>query len=85
MTKRRRRWKRAKAPPERRREPSYMQIMRIVDGAVADAILAHPRYFVSNQAIGDARRSIVKRVTGSLVGYLAQKAKRGASGNLAGR
>ena len=76
---RRQRWKRAKVPPQKRAPGGYSQIWRIVDGAVADCILHHREYFGSNQQVGDARRSIVKRVTGSIIGYLEQS-RRGASG-----
>ncbi len=75
----RRPWKRAKVPPQKRAPGGYSQIWRIVDGAVADCILHHREYFGSNQQVGDARRSIVKRVTGSIIGYLEQS-RRGASG-----
>ena len=74
----RQRWKRAKVPLQKPRG-RYVQIWRIVDGAVADCILHHREYFGSNQQVGDARRSIVKRVTGSIIGYLEQS-RRGASG-----
>jgi hypothetical protein len=76
---RRRQWKRAVPPPQKRGTGNFVQVWRIVDGAVADAIRAHPEYFRTNQNRADARRSIVKRVTGSIMGYLAE-ARRGVSG-----
>jgi hypothetical protein len=80
----RRKWKRTKPPPQKRAVSRYSQVTRIVDGAISDAMRSHPDYFV-REKIGDARRSIVKRVTGSLIGYLAEStAKRGRSGQSTG-
>lgn len=77
--------KRTKAPLHKRHRQAYRQIYRVVDGAVADAILQHPEFF----ALGRQRNasiSIVKRVAGAVCGYLDQRAssaegsKRGRSG-----
>lgn len=54
------------------------QLWRIVDGGVRDALHAHPEYLT---AAGRkwARRSITKRVTGSILGYVEQSTQ-GRSG-----
>lgn len=58
--------------------PSYRQLWRAVDGAVATAMEAHPDYF-SERGLVKARAAIVKRVTGALNGYVEQST-RGRSG-----
>lgn len=57
---------------------AYRQLWRVVDGAVADALAAHPDYLTKKGEIS-ARASIVKRVTGAVLGYAEQSA-RGRSG-----
>jgi hypothetical protein len=59
--------------------PSYRQFWRIVDGAVATAMEAHPHYF-TDRGLEKARTAIVKRVTGALNGYVEQST-RGRSGS----
>jgi len=54
------------------------QLRRVVDGAIRDCLNQHPEYFTRCGA-KNARRSILKRVVGSLTGYAAQAA-RGRSG-----
>jgi hypothetical protein len=56
----------------------YRQIWRIVDGAVFDALYTHQEY-LTEKGRQSARSSIVKRVTGSVVGYVEQST-RGRSG-----
>lgn len=58
--------------------PDYHQLWRIIDGAVYDAFKAHPEYLEHGRE-KDARQSIVKRVTGAILGYAAQ-AVEGRSG-----
>jgi hypothetical protein len=56
------------------------QIWRVVDGAVLDAFKNHPDYLTHKGSRNQtARRSVVKRVTGSVLSYLVQ-AKWGRSG-----
>lgn len=57
----------------------YRQLWRIVDGAVAAAFDAHPNY-LTDVGRRSARASIVKRVTGSVLGYAEQVSARGRSG-----
>lgn len=56
-----------------RDEAAYQQLWRIVDGAVRDALKMHPDYLTRKGWSGSAaRRSIVKRVTGSVMGFVEQ-------------
>lgn len=50
----------------------YDQIWRIVDGAVRDTYRTHPEYLKGYHSERIIRTSIVKRVTGTLMGYGAQ-------------
>lgn len=53
------------------------QVWKIVDGAVMDAFTNHPDYLTHKGSKGHtARRSIAKRVTGSVMSFLEQS-KRG--------
>ena len=52
--------------------PFERQINRVVDGAVRDAITSHPDFFALGASFR-ARRSIVKRVTGAVNGYLVER------------
>ena len=61
------------------RGTSYNQLWRIVDGAVADAFHQHPDYINPSVPLRKIRGAIVKRVTGSLSGYVAEATK-GRSG-----
>ncbi|WP_119167095.1 globin family protein [Algihabitans albus] len=74
-----------KRRPRRCRPPegqtaAYRQLWRIVDGAVRATFEAHPEY-LTPAGRARARRSIVKRVTGQLLGYAVQtaQARSGAS------
>jgi len=58
-------------PPKGSR--SYRQLWRVVDGAVIDALKHHPDYIRAGKT-RSARESIVKRVTGAVLGYAAQAA-----------
>lgn len=49
----------------------YLAIWRIIDGAVYDALSKHPDY-LTEKGERDARRSIVKRVTGSIYNSFAE-------------
>jgi len=57
---------------------AYRQLWRVVDGAVFDALYSHPDY-LTEKGMHAARASIVKRVTGSVMGFAEQSA-RGRSG-----
>jgi len=61
------------------RSAAYRQLWRVVDGAVADAMKQHPDYY-TNSGTRKARASIVKRVTGAVMGYAEQSAQ-GRSGS----
>lgn len=60
--------------PEKPGDPTYRQIWRVVDGAVASALAARPEYVAPGKKTRTVRNSIVKRVTGALHGYAAQSA-----------
>lgn len=49
--------------------PEYRQVWRVVDGAVRSAFDAHPDYVPTGKRLRTVRNSIVKRVTGALIGY----------------
>lgn len=59
---------------QKRPSAAYGQLWRIVDGAVADALKAHPDY-LTDKGTRSARSSIVKRVTGAVIGYAGETAK----------
>ncbi len=48
---------------------AYRQLWRIVDGAVADAFLAHPDYLSNSAHERTVRASLNKRVVGAVLGY----------------
>ena len=54
---------------------AYAQLWRVADGAVRDALRKHPDY-LTPKGQRSARRSIVKRVTGTVLGFALQEAKR---------
>lgn len=56
--------------PVRIGDPVYRQVWRIVDGAVRDAFGTHPGYVPPGLRERTVRHSIVKRVTGALLGYV---------------
>lgn len=56
------------------RSAAYSQLWRIVDGAVVDALKNHEDYFTSKGRIS-VRPSVVKRVTGTVLGFAEQSAK----------
>ncbi len=62
-------------------KPSYQtgfnhQIWRVIDGAIRDAFTHHPDYLTEKGTKwATARRSIAKRVTGSVLSYLEQSRK----------
>lgn len=60
--------------PEKPGSPDYRQIWRVVDGAVASALDAHPNYVAPGKKLRTVRNSIVKRVTGAIIGYAEQSA-----------
>ena len=77
----RERWKRYKPP--KLHDDIYAQLVRLVDGAVRDALANHPEY-LTKVGQRNARPSIIKRVTGTLWGYgkeasFAAQAARGRS------
>jgi len=55
----------------------YRQLWRVIDGALACALKHHPDYI----RVGErkARDALVKRITGAVNGYLAEKTRSGAS------
>lgn len=61
-------------PPKWGRD--YRSVHRLVDGAVRGTFIAHPEYLTEkgNQFFA-ARRSLVKRVTGAVLGFAKEKAK----------
>lgn len=65
-----------KPPKEKRDDPLYAAIWRIVDLGVAQAFADHPDY-LTRHGHDAARESINKRVTGALYGIakLAKKVK----------
>lgn len=52
----------------------YHRLWRVVDGAVRDALMAHPNY-LTEHGHQSARNSIVKRVTGSVVSFAKAKSQ----------
>lgn len=59
---------------------AYRQLWRIVDGAVRSALETHPDYLTEKgRRTATARRLIVKRVVGAVMGYAEQSAQ-GRSG-----
>lgn len=65
---------RNKVPPQKTKS-LYRKIWRLADGAVMDTLRAHPEYFTERGRGKIARMSIVKRVTGSVMGFAEQSAK----------
>jgi hypothetical protein len=56
---------------------AYSKLWRMVDGAVRDALTSHPEYLTSRgMHANSARRSIVKRVTGTLMGFVVEDGRR---------
>ncbi|MGF3025592.1 hypothetical protein ACQVP2_22540 [Methylobacterium aquaticum] len=55
--------------------PGYRQIWRMVDGAVRQALDAHPEYLAPEARVRTVCNSIVKRVTGAIHGHAAQAAR----------
>lgn len=58
-----------------KRGGAYIQLWGVVDGAVADAFNRHPDY-LTEKGLRDAPLSIVKRVTGTVLGFALQEAQR---------
>ena len=67
--------------PYKKTSPTYRQIWRIVDGALADTLNIHDDYFrhLRPRRRDHIRSSIVKRITGQVHGYLSETEK-GRSG-----
>ena len=59
-------------PEKRPVTPTYRQVWRVVDGAVALALSAHPEYIAPGKNPRTVRNSIVKRVVGAILGYSEQ-------------
>jgi hypothetical protein len=55
--------------------PSYRRVWRIVDGAVQQALDAHPEYIAKDANIRAVRISINKRVAGAVAAALAAGAR----------
>lgn len=56
------------------RSAAYAELWGVVDGAVADAFNTHPDY-LTPKGQRSARTSVVKRVTGTVMGFAVQAAK----------
>lgn len=71
----RKKW-RSKPPPQKK-TALYYKIWRLADGAIQDTYKHHPEYFSKEIKGGwkSARMSIVKRVTGAIVGSAEQSAR----------
>lgn len=73
----RERWKRARM--EKRPDEIYVQLWKLVGGAVRDTFATHPEY-LTEAGRRAAERSITKRVTGTLHGYATQVARGRSAG-----
>lgn len=73
----RERWKRARM--EKRPDEIYVQLWKLVGGAVRDTFASHPEY-LTEAGRRAAERSITKRVTGTLHGYATQVARGRSAG-----
>jgi hypothetical protein len=59
----------------------YRAIWRVVDGAVRNAFDMHPDYLTEKGLkYSMARMSVVKRVTGAILGFTAERQKKARSG-----
>lgn len=68
--------RRERLAPVKEPDLAYVRLWRVVDGAVLDALKAHPDYLAPKGALfNNARRSIVKRVVGAVQGFDAQAPK----------
>lgn len=54
----------------------YQQLYSVVDGAVLDAFKMHPDY-LTPKGRASARKSVCKRVTGTVLGFAVQYAAQG--------
>lgn len=65
--------KKSKVPAEKlaKHGYNYVQLWKIIDGAVFDALKMHPEY-LTDRGHRNARLSIVKRVTGAVLGYVTE-------------
>lgn len=65
--------KKSKVPAEKlaKHGYNYVQLWKIIDGAVFDALKMHPEY-LTDRGHRNARLSIVKRVTGAVLGYATE-------------
>jgi len=66
--------KRARPTKPAKADDRYRRLWRIVDGAVVDAFVHHPEY-LTERGRNAARLSIVKRVTGAIMGFAEQSAR----------
>lgn len=55
--------------------PAYLQLWKVVDGAVRDAFANHPEYLSATALEHVVRQSVVKRVTGQIMGFAGQPAR----------
>ena len=65
-------------PPLPPGNPQSRQLWRLVDGAVRSAFAAHPDYLANKRMEKTVRNSIVKRVTGTIIGYVEEVANSSA-------
>lgn len=56
------------------RSEAYAELWGVVNGAVSDAFQSHPDY-LTPKGQQSARTSVVKRVTGTVMGFAVQAAK----------
>ncbi len=61
--------------PEKSPTYAYVQLWRVVDGAVRDCFAHHPEYIPVGVRERTLRNSIVKRVVGASLGYAVQTAR----------
>lgn len=54
----------------------HQQLARVVDGAIRDTFNCHPDYLTKKGKVS-ARRSLNKRITGTVLGFAVQAAKGG--------
>lgn len=67
--------------PVKMPDSEYRAIWRVVDGAVRNAFDMHPDYLSEKGSkYSQARLSIVKRVTGAITGFQAERLKKARSG-----
>lgn len=72
-----RRYSKPTLPPKEKPGSAYHNLWAVVDGAVRDAFHNHPEY-LTDKGRQSARKSVVKRVTGSVISFAKAKGRRKA-------